>query len=51
MNPDDPLPYISELVERVLAVLEDYDIPIEINNEIVRLIEKWEHSLHLSEEE
>ena len=32
----------SELVENVLDLLEDADVPTEINDQIVKLIETWE---------
>ena len=39
---DDYMP--SNLVEKVLVLLEDAGVPTETNDEIVKLIEDWEAS-------
>ena len=41
-GPDADMPVPSELVDGILAKLEDAGVPTEINDKIARLIEDWE---------
>lgn len=44
VSPNDPDPYISELVEEVLGVLEARGVPQSVNDEVCKLLEAWEQS-------
>jgi hypothetical protein len=42
-GPNDPIINASPLVDGILALLEEAGCPTELNDEIVRLVEKWEY--------
>jgi hypothetical protein len=43
-TPYDHEPPTSPLVESILASLEEAGVPAEVNDQVVRLIERWEAS-------
>ena len=43
-GPDEPICGPSELVDAVLALLEEAGTPTEMNDAVVKLIEAWEYS-------
>ena len=44
MDPNDPVIVPSELVDNVLELLENAGVPEHYNDDVVRVIEKWEES-------